>query len=524
MTAAPFAQVAPTNFGGYDEWLVVSLTGRGILDMPHANRPLDLLWSLPGALLLPDSLAGYLLAHAAYLMLSAYLVLVLVRRACPAAGVFTAYLAAALGLAWAPLDYMRLDAPLIARYSGATLAALASILLFVESWERRRPVLLALAAATGAVTARGCEATLPLLLAAPALLFLAARPRGRAVAVWAGSWAAALLAVTASMAAPMLAGGRGLYQTEALRLDPHPLRLLGRLARQFAFHLAPLGTTPARELATLAVPFALAGFGFGCWLTLRGSGREDMPDADARRLRRRLGGLAAAGAVAAALGYAAFVLTPAIVTPARTQVVSAPGIGLLLAATIALLSLGLPPGARRPAAVLLAAAVVAFGTARVVAMQRQWDASTAYPAQARLLAGLADAAPGLRPHTLVVLLDDDRAFEATFTFRHALAFVYSPDVAGWVWGGHDLLYPAAFTPEGVRWEPWPEIRRSWDEPASRFDYDELVVVRHRAGGVQMLETWPAGVLPPLPSGARYHPRGRIVSGAPRARPLLRPSR
>jgi hypothetical protein len=203
------------------------------------------------------------------------------------------------------------------------------------------------------------------------------------------------------------------------------------------------------------------------------------------------------------------VATPAIATAARTQVLSAPGIGLLLAAAIVLVSLHLPPAFRTGSACLLAGAVVALGTGRVVAMQRQWDGASAYPAQARLLAALREAAPDLRPHTLVVLLDADRTFEATFTLRHALAFVYSPAVAGWAWGGHEFLYAARFTPEGVRWEPWPAIRGPWQDPATVFGYDELVIADHRTGAVTILEAWPDGVLPPLPPGAVYDPARRI---------------
>jgi hypothetical protein len=50
---AQFAWVQSTNFWGSDEWLHLSLTSRGIIDFPYANRPLMLLWSLPAALLVP---------------------------------------------------------------------------------------------------------------------------------------------------------------------------------------------------------------------------------------------------------------------------------------------------------------------------------------------------------------------------------------------------------------------------------------------------------------------------------------
>ncbi|MEE8384876.1 MAG: hypothetical protein V3S01_03050 [Dehalococcoidia bacterium] len=56
---AQFAWVQSTNFWGSDEWLHLSLTSRGIIDFPYANRPLMLLWSLPAALLVPNSLGAF---------------------------------------------------------------------------------------------------------------------------------------------------------------------------------------------------------------------------------------------------------------------------------------------------------------------------------------------------------------------------------------------------------------------------------------------------------------------------------
>jgi hypothetical protein len=48
LAAALFAFVRPTNFGGTDEWLSLSLLSRGIGSFPYASRPLNLVWALPG--------------------------------------------------------------------------------------------------------------------------------------------------------------------------------------------------------------------------------------------------------------------------------------------------------------------------------------------------------------------------------------------------------------------------------------------------------------------------------------------
>jgi hypothetical protein len=115
--AAGFSAVRSTNFGGYDEWLVVSLTSRGIVGFPYANRPLALAWALPGTLGLPSSLGAYLLAHAAWLLLSGLVVFAIARRLAPGAPRL-AVLAAAFALTWAPLDPHRLNALNNLQYSG----------------------------------------------------------------------------------------------------------------------------------------------------------------------------------------------------------------------------------------------------------------------------------------------------------------------------------------------------------------------------------------------------------------------
>ena len=42
-----FRWVAPTNFGGYDEWLLLNLSAQGIADSPNSNRPLGFFWHQP---------------------------------------------------------------------------------------------------------------------------------------------------------------------------------------------------------------------------------------------------------------------------------------------------------------------------------------------------------------------------------------------------------------------------------------------------------------------------------------------
>ena len=114
-----FAWVRATNFGGTDEWLYISLASRRALDIPYANRPFVLLWTLPAALVWPHDLRAYYVVHTAYLSLAGCLLFLLMRRLEPSRPLL-AFLAAAISLTWAPLDFLRLDTVLLTGYSGYT--------------------------------------------------------------------------------------------------------------------------------------------------------------------------------------------------------------------------------------------------------------------------------------------------------------------------------------------------------------------------------------------------------------------
>ncbi len=513
---AAFSFVRPTNFGGWDEWLVVSLTADGIVDLPYENRPLSLLFNALGTLVAPHRLLGYYAVHAAYLCLGAWLVFRLAERLVPdhpqvalLAGIFTA--------AWAPLDSLRLDVVLCANYSGATLGVLVATTVLLESNRRGRVLLLALAGLMAAFVLRSLESTAGLLVGAPFLLWTL--PGARRKGFWTAGWLLFVLPTLAAAAWPLLAADAApTYQTAGLGVDLTPSGVVGRLARQVGFEVAPLASSDPRELATPAVPLAVAalvvaglGSGFAGWAARPGERREIL----------RLAGI---GAGAALLGYFPLVLSKAITTPARTQMLSAPGMGLLLAATVTLLASVLGPRRRAAAALTLAAWIVAVASGRIVAMQRDWDEATYWPGQSATLRGLVREAPDLAPNTFVLLLDDGRSWPASLTFHLAVRYLYEGRATGAVPGAEPFLFPIHFDAEGLVSAPATAIRRAWSAPVTRHRFDELVVVRHATGGeVELALEWPIDArLPPLPPGARYAPRERIVAGAgpsPRARVL-----
>jgi hypothetical protein len=323
---------------------------------------------------------------------------------------------------------------------------------------------------------------------------------------WTLAWMAVLAAGAGLTLGPLLLGGPS-YQAGALGIDPSPIRVAGRVLHLAGMQIGPLVTSPPGELAVPAVPLAVFVFLSGfAGLRLAGG-----PPPDRERARKAIGFVLAAGVLLTLSAHATLALTPAIRTPARTQILSAPGFGLALAATIAAVARLVGSRWRPVVAAALGAWIVAVGTGRVVAMQAEWDASrNAYPAQSETLSDLTVAAPDLEPGSVVLLLDDGGAWPMTFTFRHALRYLYGDDVVGVVHGGADFLYPWRLTGQGIVIDPWPVIRGEWQVEPTLHPWDTILVVHRGADGrLVVLPEWPEDVLPPLPAGARYAPEGRI---------------
>lgn len=505
---AQLSAVSPTNFGGYDEWLIVQLTSAGRVSMPYAERPLELVWDLPAAFLFPHRLEAFLWLHALYLWLTGVLVWRLFARLAPGQGM-SAFLAGTFAATWAPLDFLRLNAVETVAYSGVMFVMLAAASLMLESWRRRSMPLLAVAAGLALCAARTYESVLPLLFAAPGLLWAAPvppeerRPRWRFVALW---QAVVLLAGSLSVAGVLLPA-EGSYQLSALSLDLHPGRVLQRLGQQVAYHLGPAVAVSWPELRTAHVMITTATFLVAATAIARRH-RDTVPV-------RVQAFHALCGLVLALLGWSVFALSPAIRSAARTQFLSAPGVGVLLAALIGLVAGVVPPRARRVAAAAMAAWIVAVGAARTGAMQRDWDAQGYWSVQSASLREITTVVPDVLPNTLVLVLDERRAWPATFTFRHALLLLYEGRAIGLVPGAHDFLYPARFAAGGISCEPWPVIQKPWGAAPTFHRGSEVVALALAAdGSVSLMESWPPAL--PAASGTGYAPRSRIVPARPPA--------
>jgi hypothetical protein len=395
------------------------------------------------------------------------------------------------------------------------------MLLLLTSWRRQSLPILAVGTLVGFVTARGYEGVVPLIAAGPLLLARERGDRRRRFWAWVVAWESVVLLAVVLIVLPFLRSpGFGSYQSSGLGFDPSPGDVLVRMARQYGYHLLPLVTTPVRELAVLAVPISVAVFALALALA-----RRTAPLAlDGPKARGALLALLGIGLLLAGLGYGLYTLSPSVQSAARTQFLSSPGMGIGLAAGVSWAVTWLPARWRWAGAVVLGSWIVAVGTARTVAMQGYWDASIGrFPPQHRTLAQLTELAPRLRPHTLVVLIDEVGAWPATLTFRHAVEYLYPGQASGLVWGAEDFLYPAHFRPQGVFCVPWPMLWRPWNTGPTLHRYDEVVVVGLSAAReLTLFERWP-GALPPLPDGATYEPRSRIESqgSSPPERAILK---
>ena len=520
---AQFSAWRPTNFAGVDEWLILSLNSRGIVSFPHANRPLHLLWGLPGFALTPYRFEGYFLVHVLYLVGGAWLTWWLVSRIAPRPPAL-ALLAAAFALTWAPLDMARLATVQMLAIAGSTGAVLLALALLLEAWRRGHIWPLAAAIGLGFLAVRSYEAALAPLLAGPLLLRAAPDPTtpGRPASRlrFSLAWLVALGVLAVIVAAPFLTrGGEATYQAEVHHADFDPVRWAGRMGRLYAFHLGPLLLVDAALFLNAGAVLAVLALVVGGLPALR----RPEPGADPGVGRGALLSLAALGLVLAGLGYSMFALSSSIATATRTQFFAAPGIGLFLAAILLLAASLAPAGARPYVVVVPAVLVIAGGIGHGRGMQREWDRIGYYPAQTRALRAIVRAAPALRPHTLVLLLDDDGAFPYALTFRHAVAVLYGEDVVGHAVDANPFLYTASVQGSELRIDPWPIIAGPWRERASRHRFEDAVAFRLSGGQVSLLDRWEGGRLPALPPGSRYAPRSRILDGpAPPGRRVLAP--
>jgi len=494
-----FSVVSATNFGGVDEWMILSLVSRNVVDVPYANRPLGLLFNLPAAMFPAHLLQASLLLHGHYLVLAGMLISLLLLRLAPEQPHW-ALLAGVFAASWAPSDLMRLNPIYSSAYAGVTAATVLVLLLLGTSEGRWVSVMLAVGIAF--VTTRVHEGPLPVLVIAPALLLaLGVRLPRRSLAAYWGVMALAALVIGLPL---LLSRAPAWYQNTVLGLYLDPMGLAARLAHQFRLHLGPLAATPPTAL--LRPRPVMTAIVLGVALSLLRS------EGTAAPRRRRLAVAAATGLLGAAAAYSSFIVAANLWEASRTEFIAAPFIGMALAASIGLVADVVPPRGSLPVVATLGAWVMACGAARTSQLQDEWNGIGAYGRQASALEQMLRIAPDFRPGTLVMFIEGPPAWIGTFALHHCLDLVYGPHVAGCVSNARaHLFYECRETPEGMRHEPWPVVKDAWKAGSQTYRFEEVVVFKSDPSGhIRLLEEWPPE-LAALPADARYSPWQRIVA-------------
>jgi hypothetical protein len=503
-----FALVRADNFGGIDEWLILSLVSRGTIDIPYANRPLGLLFNLPVALFPAHLLQASLLLHAHYLVLAGLLTSLLLLRLAPDRPDW-ALLAGVFAAVYAPSDLLRLDGIYSSAYAGVAAATALVLLLLVAG--ARRPVLVVVAAGLAFVLTRVHEGALPVLLLAPVFLWgLRARLPRAPLAGYYGVMGLALLVA----GLPFVRGRPEVwYQHDLLQgFNGEPGILASRFVTQFLLHVAPLITVAGVGLVN---PRTLAASG----MLVLALALSKAPAAAASSSRRRFAFAVVVGIVGAAAAYSGFIVSSRTAAGAnRAEILSAPWIGLGLSAAILLLGEAVPSPARPALVAALGVVVTAVSGVRTAQLQQLWDRTGFFARHARDVKQIVATAPDFEPGTLVMLFDGAGTWLGSFVFHHALDLVYGRQVAGCVANGHEeIFYVCQLDPGGVYRETWPVVRTAWGAWPRHYSFDQIVIFRSdTAGRVTLLDEWPSE-LAPLPPGAAYRPRARIrSSGTPPA--------
>ena len=460
------------------------------------------------------------MVHALWIGLGGVLAFLVVRRLLGGA-LLPAFLVGSFAIAWAPSDSTRLVPAHMFIYSGCTFGVLLAAWLALEAWTRRRWLLAGAAAVAAAVAVLSHEAALAPLALVP-LLFLAAgaRRESRRFAVATLATFGLLGALALRAALPLWTDPeRVAYQVQVQKADPSPVHLASRCLGQLRRHVRPLveGAPPGGR-AWPAVPLVLVVFALGVGSCLRSDRRPVIDGTGPQpegRVRRHTA-IAAGGLLWALVAYLPFVASTQTRGAARTEFLSAPGVAVFLATAAAAVAGLLPRQARSVLLAAFGAWVVTLGALHTTAFQSEWDRGSPYRDQRRVLLGITSVAPRVVPGTLVVLLAKVPAWPYDLTFRHAVSYLYEGRAVGHAPGTDPFLYETSFETGGVRSSPAPVIQEPWHEGERVIPYDSVVVVREDgAGRIALVEQWPRE-LPPLPPGAAYSPRGRILPG-PRSR-------
>jgi len=522
-----FVGVDGGNMWGVDEWPTSYAASRSALSY-YVNRPLAILPIYLGYQVAGNAPLPGLAVTLLYRVALALLVYLLLREYAPRQRLF-AYASAAFTLAFLVRDFFLLWAfTLVGNLYGVSVLALLALYLQVRHVRSGRLAYLLGGIAVLLVAVLVYEAVVPLLLGVPWLALVLERDFSRRRLVNAGVWSAAVVAVSAWYALPLL-GLREASYGSTLFTGLSPAVLLGNTITQFrAFEDLPLITVEQLRSFWPALPLGAAVVVAGYLIAAR---YLPEPAAEApvrRRVSQALLWLVV-GLVTTFLGFAAYLPTLYGALVERIHVTAAPGEGVLLASLAWLAGSFFPARAtRRTARALIFALIAVVGLYNINAMQAVNDSYQGiWDSDAVFLRGLAHLIPAAEPNTLLVLVVDDPAadpppFTNGFAFQYAVRYLYEDSVLAAVTQGGLIAHELIVDDSGLQMILAPGFppANPMAHP-SQHAWDEVIFLRQdEHGRPVILDTLPEQYAAPGRE-ALYDPQARIIRSAPLPPRVLR---
>ncbi|MBN1120613.1 MAG: hypothetical protein JXJ17_06010 [Anaerolineae bacterium] len=505
-----FTLVDYGNNLGIDDWMHyyrAATTGT----LRFANRPLSfVLMQVFQPIFKAHPFPWYVLALTIRIS-SAFLLYLLVWLIEPERPGF-AFTCGALSLVFAIEDHFPL---LTLMYGpGSNLSLIATLLALVVHTAatkvekgRRHIILLIASLLLEVIAAFVREASLPLLLGIPVIVFLSQRDFNRRRWITLALWVIVVLGASLVYVLPMLGIGGSTYGS-GLVADFSPRRMIGATVAQVCFPYKKLLLLDFSQVRETLFPAALALLTMILGLRLVEDGTESQLS---RTDFLRFGAWAGGGLIAAVLGFAAFLPTVEARSTFRTHFIALPGEAVLLASLIWLIGLAFTDQRwRRAVRGIVLAVVTIYGVAMTGSQQKlitnhyrgTWENT------ANFMRSLAHLAPDVEEGTLFIYVENTALPEAPFTsgfsFQFAVRTFYG-DRATAIVPNDNTLGRWEVTADGIDYdETWA------DEHVYGWD-DLIVITREDSGRLVIVETLPDEFATPNRQ-AQYDPYGRIRSG------------
>ncbi len=517
LLALGLAFFAAADYGnnlGIDDWIhFYQVVDNGSINF--ASRPLSQIFLGAVAWFAGSNYATYHVVLVAAYIASGFLTYLLVWQVAPDQPLF-AFAAGALALTFFVNDFFLL---LTWIYTSGAYAALIFALLALnafaaalrlESSTPARLALFALAAGLAFATLLIYEAAAPLLGAAPLLIALALRGRLDRWG-WLGLvlWVAALLLAMRGTLLALLGLGGGTYGS-SLYKDLDPARMLAAVRAHFRFAFRQLLVTDMQKAYPYRLHALIVG---GVALLAMQVVRRVLPVSDTADGIRRANVLraalwAAAGALGALLGFAAFLPTVFADSVTRTHIITRPGEGVLLAAAVWLAASVVRSARWRRVVQAGGVALVAmYGAVMLGQVQTQlYDLAGTWDNTAHFMRSLSNLAPEVEDFTLIVYVENPDVEEAPFTsgfsFQYAVRHFYGNTATGLI-PTDSILGEWAIVPDGIR------LEENWGDSPDVIGWDEMIFfTRDDAGTLALLDELP-GEFYTAERQVQYDPHARI---------------